>query len=88
MNSGNAVNPKLEALRKREAALKAAIAAEQVRQQKQREKSDARLFSIVGAALVAYGTESHDFKTMLRQVLASAVTDERSRQFLGSRGWL
>ena len=88
MNNSNDVNPKLEALRKREAALKAAIAAENVRQQKRKEKDDARLFAIVGEALVSYGAQSPDFKTMLQQVLATAVTDERARQFLAARGWL
>jgi hypothetical protein len=88
MGNGQGINSKLEALRKREAALKAAIVAEQVRQQKRNEKDNARLFAMIGEALVIYGNQSTDFKTMLRQVLASAITDERSRQFLKDRGWI
>ncbi len=81
-------NGKLEALRQREAALKAAIAAEQVRQQKAKAKLDAREFLMVGEALVRYAGQSPEFKTMLRQVLPTAVTDERARRFLEERGWL
>jgi len=79
---------KIEALRKREAALKAAIAAEQVRQQKAQAKLQVREFSAVGEALVKYAGQSPDFKLMLKQVLASAVTDEPTRKFLSGRGWL
>jgi len=81
-------NGKLEALRQREAALKAAIAAEQVRQQKAKAKLEAREFATVGEALVRYAGQSPEFRTMLRQVLPTAVTDERARQFLTARGWL
>jgi len=42
---------KIEALRKREAALKAAIAAEQVRQQKQKAKELKRDFADIGETL-------------------------------------
>ena len=88
MEKENVGNGKLEKLREREAAVKAAIAALKVTQQKRKEKDDARLFAIVGGALVCYATQSPDFKTMLRQVLTNAVTDERARQFLAARGWL
>jgi len=79
---------KIEALRKREAALKAAIAVEQVRQQKAQAKLQAREFSTVGEALCKYAGQSPDFRLMLKQVLASAVTDEPTRKFLSGRGWL
>jgi hypothetical protein len=85
--SGNA-NQKLEILRKREAALRAAIAAEKVRQQKKNEKDDARLFSIVGAALVQNATQSSDFHLMLKQVLQAAELRDTERALLISKGWL
>jgi hypothetical protein len=75
-------------LLKREAALKAAIAEEKVRQQKARERVDAREFACVGEALVRYAGQSPEFRTMLRQVLPTAVTDEKARRFLQERGWL
>jgi tRNA A37 threonylcarbamoyladenosine dehydratase len=86
--NGTNGNDKIEALRKREAALKAAIAAEQVKQQKARARLEAREFSTVGEALCKYAGQSPDFKLMLKQVLASAVTDEPTRKFLSGRGWL
>jgi hypothetical protein len=87
-NNGRNSNGKIQALLKREAALKAAIAAEQVRQQKANAKLQAREFSLVGEALVTYAGQSPDFRLMLKQVLASAVTDEPARKFLSGRGWL
>ena len=88
MANANVVNEKLEALRKREAALKAAIAAEKVRQQKKNEKDDARLFSIVGAALVQSAARSSDFHMMLKQVLQAAEMRDTDRAFLVAKGWL
>ena len=82
------MKPRLDKLEDRLAAIKNTIAAERITQQKRKEKSNARLFSIVGEALVEYGAKSADFKTMLRQVLAGSVTDESSRKFLTSEGWL
>ena len=81
-------NGKLEALRKREAALKAALAAELVKQQKAKAKMAAREYATVGEALVKYAVQSPDFHLMLKQVLASAVTDDAARKFLLGRGWL
>lgn len=81
-------NTKIENLLKREAALKAAIAEEKVRQQKANARVEAREFACVGEALVRYAGQAPEFKTMLRQVLPVAVTDEKARQFLTARGWL
>jgi len=81
-------NGRLEALRQREAALKAAIAAEKVRQQKRKEKSDARVFSIIGEALTRYAERSPDFRLMLKQVLQSAELRDADRAFLAGNGWL
>jgi hypothetical protein len=88
MDKANSVTGRLEALRKREAALKAAIAAEQIRRQKRKEKEDTRLFSIVGAALVQNAAQSPDFRLMLKQVLQSAALRESDRAFLAGKGWL
>jgi len=88
MKSGRRHNDRLAALRKREVALRASIAAERVLQLKRKLKDESRLFALIGEALVTYGAQSPDFKTMLRQVLASAVTDERSRRFLSDQEWL
>ncbi|MGC2662040.1 MAG: hypothetical protein WA324_29105 [Bryobacteraceae bacterium] len=84
-NSGNG---KLDALRKREAALREAINKEKVRQQNARARLEARETSIVGDALCKYAAQSSDFKLMLKQVLATAALDEAARKFLVARGWL
>jgi hypothetical protein len=81
-------NARLEALRQREAALKTAIAAEKVRQQKRRERNDARVFSIIGEALARYAEQSPDFRLMLKQVLQSAELHDGDRAFLAGNGWL
>ena len=85
----NATNvSKIEILRQREAALRAAIAEEKVRQQKSRERIEAREFAMIGEALVKYANQSAEFRTMLKQVLPTAVTDDKARVFLAKRGWL
>jgi hypothetical protein len=88
MDNGTNGNDKILALRKREAAIKAALVAEQVRQQKAKAKLAAREFALVGEALCKYAAQSPDFHLMLKQVLASAVTDDVARKFLIGRGWL
>jgi len=81
-------NERILALRRRESALKEALAKELVKQQKAKAKIQAREFSAVGEALVKYAGQSPDFRLMLKQVLASAVTDEPTRKFLSGRGWM
>ena len=89
MASANISNEKLDALRKREAALKSAIAAELVRQQKRKEKDDARLCSIIGMALVQNAAAHPDFELMLRGVLQSSTSlGDSERKLLRKRGWL
>jgi hypothetical protein len=83
----NVTNEKIAALRKKETALKSALAAALVDAQRARAKLQAREFSAVGEALCKYAAQSPDFKLMLKQVLASAVTDEATRKFLSGRGW-
>ena len=83
-NNGNG---RIETLRKRELAIKVAIATEKVRQQRKREKEDARLFSIVGEALVR-AAQSPDFQLMLKQVLQAANLRDADRAFLTLKGWL
>lgn len=88
-SNGTNANDKIEALRKREAALKAAIAAEQVRRQKAQAKIAAREFSAVGEALCKYAAKSPEFHSTLKAMLSAAVgtIDEATKKFLSSRGW-
>jgi hypothetical protein len=88
-NNGTSRTEKLDALRKREAALKAAIAAEQVKQQKAKEKLQAREFFAVGEALCMYAAQAPEFHSTLKAMLGAAVAaiDEPTKRFLCSRGW-
>lgn len=89
MASANIANEKLEALRKREATLKAAIAAELVRQQKKKEKEDARLCSIIGAALLQNAAKHDDFALMLRGILKTSTSySDSDIRLLRAKGWL
>lgn len=83
-------NEKIETLRKREAALKAAIAAEQVRLQKAKAKELKRDFADIGETLCRFAWETPAFHLTLKQMLAaaSAVTDEPTRKRLSGRGWM
>lgn len=87
-NGGGNPNSKIDALRKREAALKEAIAAEKVRQQKRKEREDARVFAVLGETLTRYAEQSPDFRLMLKQVLQSADLRDTDRVFLAGKGWL
>lgn len=87
LNAANG-NERIEQLRKREAALKTAIAAERIKQQKRDEKDKARLAQIVGAVLVERGNSSPEFRAMIAEILDGAVTDVPTRKLLVGRGWL
>lgn len=86
MRSSLYSNDRLETLRKREASLRAAIAFEKVRRQKLMEKEDARLFAIVGEAVIHNARRSPQFELMLKQVLQSAEMRDTERAFLAGKG--
>jgi uncharacterized membrane protein len=80
---------RIEALREKEKAIRAQIAAENQKQQKKKARDRARLFRVVGAALVEHAAQSPDgFGLMLRQVLATAVTDSKDIAFLRRKGMM
>jgi hypothetical protein len=82
-------NNRLQALRKKEAALKTAIAEEKVRQLRKKQRDDARLFSIVGQALVENAEKNPDgLGVMVKQVMQAAELRETDRAFLAGKGWL
>jgi len=81
-------NTRLDALRKREVALKAAIAAEHIRQQKREEKERARLATLIGTALIDEAEHQPDLALTLRHILKTVQFDERGKKFLEDRGWL
>jgi 3-keto-L-gulonate-6-phosphate decarboxylase len=79
---------RLDTLRKREQALKLSIAAELERERKRQARQRDRLVGIVGSALIDEANRSQNVKTMLSQILTTAIVDEKSRQFLSGMNWL
>jgi hypothetical protein len=80
-------NGKLEAMLRREAAMKEAIGREKVRLQKRSEREDARLHLILGEVLASHAAKAPDFRLMLRQVLSSMVLSDSDRAFLQKKGF-
>ena len=81
-------NEKLEALKKREAQLKAKISEIEARTVAQARKEDTRLKVLVGAALLADAKLNLETVNFVRGVLARAVAVKRDRDFLQSKGWI
>jgi len=89
MNDGNGNrNGRIELLRKREAEIRAAIAAETVKRKKREFKEFDRLKNIVGGALLAMAAEDQAFALHLKERLQKAVVVESERNLLRSKGWL
>jgi hypothetical protein len=87
-NSGTNGNGKLDALHRRKAALEAAITAEKITRQKKHERENARLASIIGAALIEVcSKQPESVGVMVRQILAASSLRETDRAFLAGKGW-
>ena len=86
MQASRTSSERLEALRKKEAALKEAIAEEKVRQQKRDEKEQARLASIIGECVLA-DIETNPQLGLLVEASLKRNSNPRAAEFLKSRGW-
>lgn len=87
---------KIEALRKKEAQIKAKLAALEKQANAEKRKEDTRLKVLIGAAILA-DIDSQEAlnpsfaaqqKTTLRTVLERAIQAPRDREFLIAKGWL
>lgn len=88
MSETNRNSDKLAALRKREAALRQAIANERCALQKRRAKDRERLASIVGEALLCEAARVADFALLLKQTLKKTLKDEKTARFVDQQmGW-
>jgi hypothetical protein len=85
-DQGTNGNARLDALRKREADIKAAIAEEKVRQQKRAEKDHARLASIIGECLLADMKVDPKLALLLEESLKRNASP-RDAEFLRHMGW-
>ncbi len=88
MGDAKSSTNRLVTLRKREAALKAAIAAEQVRQQKHRERDRSRLAAAIGIAVLEEAAHVPDFELLIKQTLKRTVKDDKVARFLAEMKWL
>jgi len=77
---------RLEQLRRKEAALRAEIAREKVRQLKRAEKDHDRLASIIGECLMADIEVDPKLGLLLEESLKRNASP-RDAEFLRSRGW-
>jgi len=77
-----------EAVKKQKASIRAAIEREQAAQRERDAKNRSRLIEIVGNALIEQAEKSPDFLLMLKQILGSAVTDGPARRFLEEKGFV
>jgi len=87
-NYGTNGNGKIQAILDRQAALKAQLAQERVKEQKRREKERDRLCALVGAICVRDGEESPEYKAMLIRAMQGADMTESDRAFLVRMNWL
>lgn len=81
-------NDKIEALRKREAEIRAKIAAEETKRRKREEKEESRVKLLVGGAFLADVEKNPDTRAGVVAVIDRAITNEKDRAFLKAQGWL
>lgn len=79
---------KLEALKQRKAKLEQEISALKARETAQERKEDTRLKVLVGAAMLADTKLNPSTVELVEVILQRAITAERDRAFLQSKGWL
>jgi hypothetical protein len=89
MRSFNHLNnptSRIDLLKQRERDIRAALAAEQMKLAKRRQRDTERLERILGAAVLKAATVSPQFKAMIAQTALREV-DSKIREFLTARGW-
>ena len=87
--NGSNGNERIELLKKREAEIRAKLAAERVKQQKREWREYERLKNIVGGALLANAVDNADFELMLKGVLKTTpIAAESDKKLLQTKGWL
>ena len=81
-------NPKLEALRKKEAELKAQIAKFEAKEKAKADKQTNRVKLLIGGAVISDIEKNPDNRAVIVAVLDRSVTAANDRAFLKSKGWL
>ncbi|MGD0798637.1 MAG: hypothetical protein ABR910_13030 [Acidobacteriaceae bacterium] len=88
MAGASIINDRLSALRKREASLRSSIQVELERERKRQARQRDRLVSVVGSVLIDEASRSQNVRTILSQILTTAVVDAKSRRLLSNMGYL
>jgi hypothetical protein len=83
-----ATKDKLEALRKREAEIKARIAEAEAKENAKKRKDDTRLKVLVGAAFLADMDRNPETRAIILAVVDRGIVNPKDREFLKSKGWL
>jgi len=78
----------LDSLLQRKAKIEKQIADLEARRKSQERKEDTRLKVLVGAAMLADSKINIETAVLIQEVLERAITTERDRAFLQSRGLL
>ncbi len=81
-------NDKIEALRKREAEIRAKIAEEETKRRKREEKDQTRVKQLIGGAVLADAEKNPDAKAGILAVVDRVTVNPKDRSFLKSKGWL
>jgi hypothetical protein len=81
-------NGKLEALRKREAEIKAKIEKFEAKEKGKKRKEENRVKILVGAGMIADTVKNPETRAGVVSVLDRAITAPKDRAFLKSKGWL
>ena len=79
---------KIEALRKREAEIRAKIAEEETKRRKREEKDQTRIKLLIGGAFLADVEKTPDTRAGLLSVVDRGIVNPKDREFLKSKGWL
>jgi len=79
---------KIEALRKREAEIRAKIAEEETKRRKREEKDQTRIKLLIGGAFLADVEKTPDTRAGLLAVVDRGIVNPKDREFLKSKGWL
>lgn len=90
MTTNNTTNGKIELLKLQQRELQARLAKLQMGLARRKNKQDARLFALVGRALVQRAAHHPDVDVMVKETLqaADAGLTEAEKNFLRSCGWL
>lgn len=82
-----ALDDQLATLAKREAGIRAKMAALREQGRRREQHNAEKEESIIGMAVVAAAALSPEFKLAVAQVALVNVSDEKQRRFLAERGW-